>query len=204
MRDLIRSANSRIEQTLRHVSKPAIMCSFGKDSLVLCDLLAPFGVRDALYLENIDEITDWQYAAEIIARYNLRRHFLPRGRGSLFFVRGTAQFLCFPFLSTQTMLPVPMALSPWTGEGHYLCVDEELSATCGQAVDYTFDGLFFGQKRVDLLDGGGACLPWFPMLSKESQLAYHDRMTPRSPHWQINEMHACSPLYDWSQADVWD
>ena len=108
----IRVARTRIERTLRRVQRPALMCSFGKDSLVLCDLLASFGVRDALYLDNIDEIVDETYNAAFIARYELRVHPLPRGRGALFFVRGAAQFFCYPFLSVQTMLPVPMALSP--------------------------------------------------------------------------------------------
>lgn len=198
------TARTRIERTLRRSKRPAIMCSFGKDSLVLCDLLADYiDVPDTLYLENIDEIVDAEYNAMIVERYGLRMHLLPRGRGVLFFVRDTAQFFCFPFLSSQTMLPVPMSLTPWTGKGDYLCVDEELRATHGTVVSYNFDALFFGHKRCDLLDGGGSCLPWFPLLSDASKRAYHARMTPQSPYWKINEMAACSPLYDWSQADVW-
>jgi predicted phosphoadenosine phosphosulfate sulfurtransferase len=197
-------ACSRIRRLLDRVERPALMCSFGKDSLVLVDLLARFKVRDVMYLENIDEIVDETYNAALVARYDLRVRWLPRGRGVLFFVRGAAQFFCYPFLSTQTMLPVPMALTPWEGDGEYLCVDDELRAIHGTVSPLTFDGLFFGQKRCDLLDGGGACLPWFPMLSAETQANYHARMTPAGPFWALNEMQACSPLYDWSQDDVWE
>lgn len=194
----------RIQKQLRATPHAALMCSFGKDSLVLVDMLAAHGVRDVLYLENIDEVVDHAYMAAIVDRYNLRLRTLPRGRGVLFFVRGTPQFLCYPFVSPVTMLPVPMALSPWNGEGEYLCVDEELRATHGTVVDFAYEALFFGNKRCDLLDGGGACLPWFPMLSADAQRAYHARMTPATPFWRLNEMAACSPLLNWSQADVWE
>ena len=180
------------------------MCSFGKDSLVLLDLAVPMGVRDVLYLENIDELVDPVYQARIVESYGLRFKLLPKGRGLLFFVNGTAQFFCFPFVSATTMLPVPMGLSPWNGELAFMCVDDELRATHGPVVDYDFDVLFFGQKRVDLLDGGGTCLPWFPQLSEHAQREYHARLTPRGPQWRLGYLNACSPLYDWAQDDVWD
>lgn len=199
------SAMLRIGETLRDKQRPALMCSFGKDSLVLLDMLARFGVRDVLYLENIDEVVDHDYIAELISRYDLTLHPLPKGRGLLFFVQGTAQFFCFPYVSPTTMIPVPMALTAWDGTSPApMCVDDELRADLGTTVPYTFDLLFWGQKRADLLDGGGACLPWFPMLAPDAQHAYHARMTPQSPLWSINDIACCSPLWDWSQDAVWD
>lgn len=196
-------AHAQIRRTLKTAQRPAVMCSFGKDSLVLVDLLTRYGVRDVLYLENIDEVVDNEYITTIVERYGLRVHPLPRGRGVLFFVRGTAQFFCYPFVSATTMLSVPMALPPWTGAGAYLCVDDELRAVHGAVVPYDFDVLFFGNKHVDLRDGGGACLPWYPMLSAAAQDAYRHRMTPTTPRWRFQTLVGCSPLLDWTQDDVW-
>lgn len=198
------AAKTRIARALESAQRPAIMCSFGKDSLVVLDLAVSMGVRDIMYIENIDEVVDEAYNASIVASYGLTLHPLPKGRGLLFFVRDTAQFLCFPFLSQTKMLMVPMRVTPWTGTGDFLCLDAELRAEHGTTVPYDFDLLLFGQKRVDLLDGGGACLPWFPMFSAETQARYHARMTPQAPTWACGDMTACSPLWDWSQADVWE
>lgn len=180
------------------------MCSFGKDSLALVHMAAQHGVRDALYLDNIDEIVDAEYIDCIVKRYGLRLHHLPKGRGVLFFVKGTAQFFCFPYVSPTIMLPVPMSLTPWAGSGPFMCVDEELRADLGTQVNFEFDVLLWGQKCADLLDGGGACLPWFPLLSPEAQQAYHARMTPPAPHWTLGSIPCCSPLWDWSQEEVWE
>lgn len=198
-------ARTRIAAALDAAKRPALMCSFGKDSIVLLDMLARFGVRDVLYLENIDEVVDRDYIAAVTERYALRVHTLPKGRGVLFFVRGSAQFFCFPFVSPTVAIPVPMTLTPWDASAdNFMCVDDELRADLGTTVPYDFDLLFWGQKRADLLDGGGACLPWFPMLSPGAQAGYHARMTPRAPEWTLGDIACCSPLYDWSQDDVWE
>lgn len=198
------AAHSRIGFAFGQGHKPVLMCSFGKDSLVMLDLLAKHGLRDVLYVENIDEIVDWPYIWTIVDRYNLNLQVLPKGRGVLFFVKGSAQFMSFPFVNQTTMLPVPMGLTPWQGRGEFMCVDDELRADLGTTVDHDYNVFFFGSKAVDL-DTGLACLPWMEKLTPEEK---EFLIVTKGVHKPIvrptDGTTFAFPIFDWSQDEVWD
>ena len=52
----IERAQCAIARAVTNRTSPALLCSFGKDSLVMLDLLAPFGVRRVLHCDDADEI----------------------------------------------------------------------------------------------------------------------------------------------------
>lgn len=197
----IEEAHLRITSALADAVKPAAMVSFGKDSLVLIDLLAEHGVKAALYLEDDDEVIDRPFIQSVVDRYELQVMRMNRGRGMFFVVKDQPLFLAFPFVSRQHFTPVPTNMIPYdpTSCQDFHCVDDMLSNERGAVLRYDPDFIFCGFKKTDVSAKG--CLTFINLLGADvitDKLARIEPLTELAPGMPL-----CLPLLDWTDDQVW-
>ena len=199
---MIAATHRIIETALRRSPEhPCVMLSFGKDSSVLAHLVHEHGVRDALYLEDVDEPVDDEHVAEMVRRYELRPTYLNRGRAVFHVVGGEPMLTTFVALSDRVVVPMPRALDPYVPGEPFACVDDELRASHGAMLEHPADLIFSGQKLID------------PMTSTCRSLMKTDRIRRRHVQTQAALGHEhellpgiwyCQPLYGWTDQQVWD
>lgn len=199
--DHIQQAHLHITDVLKDADAPVAMVSFGKDSLVLIDLLHHHHVTTVLYLEDDDEVIDRDHIGRIRDRYALDVVRMNRGRGMFFVLKNQPLFLAFPFVSRRHITPVPTNMIPYvegsTAEFH--CVDEMLRAERGIAVALEPDLVFSGFKLSDVAAKG--CLTFINLLGADTyretltRLALTTELAPGLP--------LALPLLHWTDAMVW-
>jgi 3'-phosphoadenosine 5'-phosphosulfate sulfotransferase (PAPS reductase)/FAD synthetase len=200
----IRQAHADIDIALtRATMEPYVISSFGKDSLVLLDMLSQHGVTNVLHLEDVDEVVDWPFIERTCERYRLQMTRLGRGRVLFGVINDTPVFTAMTFLSDRWLAVFPTQMKPYEGQGSFVCVDQELSAMRTTALDVQFDCLFSGAKRADLTSKN--CLSFMNLLpeplvekrAREEFATYVHR--ERQPN-----LWSCDPLLHWTDTDVWD
>lgn len=197
----IDQAHAYILDALSTAAKPMVMVSFGKDSLVLIDLLAAHGVKAVLYLEDDDEVIDRPFIQSVVDRYGLSVTRMNRGRGMFFVVKDQPLFLAFPFVSRQHFTPVPTNMIPYTSSCQdFQCVDEMLSNERGAVLpSYDPDFVFCGFKKTDVNAKG--CLTFLNLLGADvvnDRLARISALTEIAPGLPL-----CLPLLHWTDDQVW-
>lgn len=191
-----------IEQALeQYGSNPWIVSSFGKDSVALIDVLAPFGVRNVFWMEDADETVDRQHIAEMQRRYHLNLVPLSRGRVLFTWIKGKPFFLAFPFVSDHHVVVMPTFTPSYEGLGSYVCVDQELTALRGQPPTEIPSILFTGQKASDI--GGKGCLELLSILPESFAEARQQEARDAGAFVVVNGLPMHRPLIDWTDADVW-
>lgn len=193
-----------LRTALEGAQHPAILCSFGKDSMALVALASRFGVRRVLYLEDRDEIVDEEHKARVIARYKLDVIPMRSGRGVFYSVGGEPYLLAFPFVSPSAALPVPTNVNPWSGIGPFMCIDDRLRAAHGAVLPHPVDVVIHGFKRCDF--EGGSCRMFVDRLPEPLRTAAIERIgaTDACTDLVDHNLRVVYPLLDWSHDDVWD
>lgn len=192
-----------IRTALARAQHPAIMCSFGKDSLALVELCARFGLRRVLYIEDRDEVIDEEHKARIIERYKLDVTQLPSGRAIFYTIAGAPHLLGLVCISPNAYMQVPTNMDPYVEGEPFLCLDDRLSATHGTLPSEPVDCLFIGFKLADW--ESNACRIYVDKFPPEMREAYLARTMPSTAYWQPSpDLAMCAPLLHWSHDDVWD
>lgn len=200
MTALVAHAREVIQKALQRAQHPRVLCSFGKDSLVLLDLLAEFGVRAVLHAQGPDEQVDPDYVAALTMRYDLDVTLLPKGRGHLFFLGTHPFFLSFPFINPTVMLPFPLTMTPYCGEPTFTCIDEELRASAGGVLSLETDCIFSGQKASDL-DHTTCAIVQRYLPRADRQLLRKELRSEEELWW--GTLPVAAPLQHWTDDDVW-
>jgi hypothetical protein len=170
--------------------------------MVVVDMLAAFGVRDVLFLEDLDEYVDHDYIRQMTAKYRLNVVRIPKGRALFFIVGDTPLLLSLPYISRKHMTPVPTNVDPWTS-GRYTCIDDELRAPHGTIVDDEGDLFFLGFKVSDVTSGN--CVTFIDKLPPEmadARKRLAEGLGTLFPF--VGDVQGCAPLARWSDDDVWD
>lgn len=205
LQDLIRQAHDDIVDALGRATMPAFaVSSFGKDSLVLLDLLAQHDVDQVLHLEDADEVIDWPFIHEVTERYGLSVTAIGRGRGLFMVVGDTPVFTAMSFVDNRGSLTVfPTQMIPWEGVGSFVCVDGELNAMRTTLLPVDFDLVFSGAKRSDLMSKG--CLSFMNLLPSELvEKRAKENFATEVYRQRRPGLMSCDPLLHWTDADVWE
>ena len=202
----VANALTHLETALVAAKHPRLLCSFGKDSVVVLDLAAAHGLRDVLLFEDPYEVMDWAHVRTCTQRWNLSVKMPPRGRSQLYFVNGQAHLLSLPpvaraaYVAVPTTLRVDSAITPT----NFVCTDDDLRATHGATVAWETDLLVLGYKLVDT--EARACGFGQQHLNGAAWQAHRDRMAQLGPHFDFipaRGVRGCAPLFGWTDADVW-
>ncbi len=210
LREKIQQAHVVIDETLAEKRGPevAALCSFGKDSLVLVDLLSHHNVSTVLHLEDTDEIIDRDFNYRIVEKYNLTVDKLPVGRGLFYTINNDPFFLALPFLSRGVMLPIPTNIDTWNGRGSYHCMEEKQSAMRGVVRNRDLDLVFTGNKLSDL-DSGNGSRTFVGLLPPHTYDDLRNTEIEQGERYQLStqdgqqSLDFCAPLKFWTDDDVW-
>ena len=188
MKTKIDSALTLIDKVLREYKNPALMCSFGKDSMVLLDLL----LRHSIKLPVIFHRDPWwpkkyAFADGIILEWNLEVHDYPPAKVTLWEGEAIMAFTNHYQIGPQALLQLPKnILQPQFGEP-FLCGLKQVLGRPTGTYQYPFDVVLVGHKSSD-----------------EDQIA---GKVPLHVDVKLNggaAPDAAFPLRGWTDKDIWD
>lgn len=143
LKDKIHNAQCVISEMLQHSKRPAFMCSFGKDSMVLLDLLTKMECalpvifhRDPIYPEK------FRFADDIIREWMLEAHDYPPVAMSMAEGNGELNIVAHYQIGQGTLL-LPKNILPGSA-----CGLKQLLRPTG-SFDYPWDSVLIGHKSSD-------------------------------------------------------
>lgn len=193
MQEKIDSALAVIERTAEHYRNPVVMCSFGKDSLVLlhlCTVEAGYDWPVLFHREPAGRPGKYRYANQIIDDWNLRVYDYPphgtsmtRGNGHLEVVNH--------YLQGEARCDLPAGIDPkseiYIGMGEsFLCGRDDLLKKPMGRMDFPWDAVMVGHRGDDHCPVHG-------------DLTLHTdvKQMPGGADWVY-------PLRTWTEADIWE
>ncbi len=181
------TALALIEPQLTNALNPIVLCSFGKDSLVLLHLCLRIKKVPVLFFKFAQYHNKYTHALEVIKQWDLEVYdYWPQAvqeyqHGDYFEVLhsystgGNGFIHLFSGVRERT-----------SNESHYLCaVEDLLLRPKAQAHDYPWDVTFHGHKGTD-----------DPELGESVSIT--------NTTVQLGNTKAVIPFVDWSNKDIWD
>jgi len=199
----IENAHVSILKALEMGKEPRLLCSFGKDSTVMVDLLSHYGIRKVLFLYDADEAVDWDHIQTVVDKYKLDLIPLSKGRSLFYVIDDIPMLLSFPYINRSCMLPMPTNIDNWRGTGEFVCIDNQLRVPYGPVLEDDGDLMFLGQKITDL--NVKLHLTVVDSFIQEDQEAFAEKIARQGDIFEIGPgLPGCSPLKFWSDNDVWN
>lgn len=183
----VKASTAIIAAQLRTHARPVVLSSFGKDSLVLLDLIYQVRRIPVLtFLQAAQQFPDkYAFAMQMIAENHLNCSTLPPQWST--HVQDGEYFEIFKCFGSKTTGPLLMATGcrpRLPGEEPFLCALEEVSERPNPDLRYDYDLTFIGAKSSD-----------------DVKLAERSTMTtPVSPSGSTT---LCFPLWHWTDEDIW-
>lgn len=179
-----------IRQALADAKKPAFMCSFGKDSMVLLDVLHQMGERlPIIFHRDPWWPNKYEFADRMIREMKLEVHDYPPSAVTLWEGKEIMAFTNHYQIgrTPQSYLQLPKnILPPVPGRG-FLCGLRDVLARPTGTFNYPWDLVFIGHKSSD-----------------------SDQIAGKVPlHVDVKQNYgaapdAAFPLRSWTDSDVWD
>jgi hypothetical protein len=147
-----------IEEGLAHYEKPAILCSFGKDSIVMLWMIREWFRKDLpiVFLRHPWFPRKYAWADNLIAEWELNVYSqIPPIGVSVCAKKGKSE-LVQHFAMGQRALLMPLGKQNIEGRGEWLCGREDILAGPFGAFQWPWDFAFCGHKSSDSdpLQGG--------------------------------------------------
>lgn len=188
MQDKIDKALVLIQKVMSQYKNPAIMCSFGKDSMVLLDLL----VRNGIRLPVVFHRDPWwprkyAFADRVIADNHLEVHDYPPFKVTLWEGVEIMAFTNHYQIGPQALLQVPKNILPPEEGLPYLCGLKQVLGRPTGTYAYPYDVVFVGHKSSDQDQIAGK-------VALHVDIKLNGGAAPD----------AAFPLRDWTDEDIWD
>lgn len=189
----IDSARRLIEMARVNYARPVVMCSFGKDSLVLLHLAMEWGSPRwpvLFHREPAGRPEKYRFAQEVIEQWSLTVYDYPPAGLSM--TKGNGQIeVVNHYLQGEARCDLPTGIDPESeariarGE-RFLCGRDDLLRKPTGRMDFPWDAVLVGHR------GDDKC-PVHGDLTLHAQV----KQMPGGGDWIF-------PLHDWTEADVWD
>jgi len=186
-------ALAAIEMAQEHYRRPVVMCSFGKDSLVLLHLITEQAGCDwpvLFHREAAGAAEKYRYANELIEEWDLRVYDYPPAGTSM--TRGNGQLeVVNHYMQGEARCDLPAGIDPDSerrmaaGEP-FLCAKDDLLQKPFGRMDFPWDAVMVGHR------GDDRC-PIHGDLTLHTDIL----QMPGGADWIY-------PLRTWTEADVWD
>lgn len=175
-----------IDKIMKQYKNPALMCSFGKDSMVLLALLSGKGIRlPVIFFRQPFFPKKQAFAMEMIEKYDLVAYDYPPSATSMA-NNGTVCEVIRHYQIGQQYLSISDGNLYEPEEGKYLCGLRDLLEKPKGTFQMPWDVLFCGHKSSDNDPLAG-------------NLALHVDI-----HQHAGAATLAYPLREWSDKDVWD
>jgi hypothetical protein len=184
--DTIEESELLIEQIMQEYRNPVLMCSFGKDSMVLLNLVRDLGYRIPVIFHREPFMPHkYKFANEIIQKWNLTVYDYAPVRTTFCKRQGKMEVLNEYQIGAETCMVPTGIIEPKPGE-EYLCALKDLLYKPVGTFNYPWDLCFIGHKSSDVD-------PLHGKLEFEIDVKRH-----------LNSAHFAFPIRKWSDDDVWD
>lgn len=148
--DKVNYAHAIIEQTLKRAQNPAIMCSFGKDSMVVLDLVIRH-IRDIPVIFHRESFQPHRYrfANSVIDSFNLTVYDYPPLNTEIQEHNGEVEIVNYYSIGKQTCLVPTGIRAPQAGE-QFVCGLKDIYLKPTGSFKYPWDFVFHGHKSTDV------------------------------------------------------
>lgn len=182
-------ARERISRHLMEAKRPAVLCSFGKDSMVLlhlCRELWPT-IDVVMFIQHAEQFPEkYAFAHRIITSWGLACYTLPP-RWTVHCQTDKSNDLYSSYGGDTTgPLIMSMGCKPRRGEDPFVCAVDAINHPRTPSVHYPWDVTFIGAKESD------------PVQFAAAQMTFSQESV------QSGSTRLCFPLFDWTDADIWD
>jgi 3'-phosphoadenosine 5'-phosphosulfate sulfotransferase (PAPS reductase)/FAD synthetase len=190
LEDKVSAANEAIDRVRRAYRRPAFMCSFGKDSMVLLHLLEARKIRLPVVFHR-DPWWPWKYAFadRMIRQFNLEVHDWAPTAMTLWEANGQVNFVSHYQIGRlpEGVLQLPKNILPPEPGRKYLCGLKDVLQRPTGSFNYPWDCVLVGHKSSDEDPLAGRLT-----LHRDLKLT-----GGRGPD-------AAFPMRTWTDEDVWD
>jgi 3'-phosphoadenosine 5'-phosphosulfate sulfotransferase (PAPS reductase)/FAD synthetase len=184
----ISAAHRVINQVLAHYKRPALMCSFGKDSMVLLHLLREMGCNLPIVFHRDPWFpSKYAFAEAIIQDWQLEVHDYPPSAVTLWEKNDIVAFTNHYQIGPRRFLHLPKNILPPEEGKKWLCGLREVLGRPTGAFNYPFDVAFIGHKSSDKDQMAGS-------VTLHTDIKQNAGTAPDGAF----------PLRHWTDADVWD
>lgn len=185
--ELEEKAITFIKSTLAGFKNPAIMCSFGKDSLVVTHLtLRACGNLPVIFHREPFYSKKYRYANEVIEAWNLTVYDYPPHKSAIQQKGNEVEILGYYDIGGDKYCCLPTGICAPTGDEVPLCALQDVYLKPKGRFAYPWDCVVVGHKSCDVDPFHGA-VP----LSADIGL-------------NVGTSTPIFPIRDWSHQDVWD
>lgn len=186
MEKLIENSISKIHGVAKNFSRPAVLCSFGKDSMVLLHLVRAAGYdwpvvfyREPYFPKKYD------FANRVISEWGLTVYDYPARFRTVMAKNGSIEVMGhYPFGKSEIMLPTGLH-EPEDFNGKYLCAKDDILSRPVGDFQVPWSVVLIGHKDCDSNP-----------LQGNMKLRLDLKQTPGCPT-------AAYPIRGWTDEDIW-
>lgn len=186
----IAQALELIRKILDTYRNPAFMCSFGKDSMVLLDLLEANNIRLPIIFHKEPWFPEkYVFADEMIAKYNLEVYDYPPFAMSLWEGKEIMAYMSHYQIGNAAgaILQLPKNILPPVDGKKFICALTDVLARPKGTFSYPWDCVFIGHKNSDKDSIAGK-------IPLHCDIKINGGIGPD----------AAFPLRQWTDDDIWD
>ncbi|MDP2682016.1 MAG: phosphoadenosine phosphosulfate reductase family protein [Deltaproteobacteria bacterium] len=182
--NLVKETLQKLELIFFNYNNPVILCSFGKDSIVLLHLARQIkkDIPVILWREN-SQLKKYEFANRIIDEWHLKVYDFPPAINDIVYRHGKMDGVGFYMIGGNYVYKAIELSNP---NGHFACSMEDIlmKPTC-ERYNFKWDAVLSGHKKADI----------DALLGK---------VELKTDLIQSGNVSLCYPLFDWTDADIWE
>ena len=174
-----------IKAVLANSKKPVALCSFGKDSIVMLDLIMKVkpGI-DVIFFREPYFQQKFVYAQKIMADWNLTVYDYPPSSFNYILLDDYFEIFNYYYINGLEWLILYTGCCKYDKDKPFLCALDLLKRPTITAYTFNWDCVFFGQKEID-------------------PVHITDRKITVKEIYNMGKGLAALPLKDWTDNDIW-
>jgi len=187
LKDKIQETLDFVIQLLGNYQKPTLMCSFGKDSMVLLHLLRSCGILvPIVFYTDPSFPRKYGFARRMIEEWDLEVHEYPPESTALQYKGELIEVVSMYSVGSGVTIALPKNVIEYDGKGKLICGRNDFLLQPKAVVTYPWDVVLIGHKSADVDPFFGQVKLHTRVLTREKGPAY------------------AYPLIDWTDEDVWE
>lgn len=175
-----------IEITLANSKKPVALCSFGKDSIVMLDLIRKVKPDiNVIFFREPYFQQKFVYAQKIMADWNLTVYDYPPSYFNYILLDDYFEIFNYYYVNFYEYLILYTGCCKYDSEKPFLCALDLLNRPTVPSYTFNWDCVFFGQKEID------------PVHITDKKVVLKEICS-------MGNGLAVLPLKDWTDDNIWD
>jgi hypothetical protein len=186
MEKLIAASIEKIHGIAKNFVRPAVLCSFGKDSMVLLHLVRKAGYDwPVVFYREPHFPAKYDFANSVISKWNLSVYDYPARFRTVLSKNGGLEVVAhYPFGKSEILVPVGV-YEPENFDGKYLCSKDDILSRATGEFNVPWSAFVVGHKDSDT-----------DPIQGSLKLHLDQKQTPGCPTMTF-------PIRGWTDKDIW-